>query len=396
MLTLNMALAKMEENAKPRILLLVTQADWGGVQSFLVNFAASLSSDGFEVTLAAGGDGKLWRAAQDAGLRTVRLKHMRREINPIQDYLAYREIKKLIDTFRPQAIHLNSSKMGVIGSLAARASTAKPRVVYRIGGWSFLEPLPRWKSWIYREAEKISARYKDVIITVHPGDEELAHRLGFLPRGKIITVPNGLSDKFTQHLFTRDEARRRLGIPSDAYVFGTIANAYATKNLLAYLDALKPIHDEFPGCRFVIIGDGPEFGKLKIKRETLKLERVILTGQREDANELYRAFDSFVLPSVKEGMPWTLLEAMSSGIPIIATDVGANRWMTKQDDGPSAAIIVGPEKTEDITDAMRHILDDVNESAELAHAGPLIVEKYFRWANTYAGNRDALMGKTDV
>lgn len=392
MLTLNMALAKTQENANPRILLLVTQSAWGGVQSFLVNFAKSLAADGFEVMLAAGGDGALWKAAEEAGIQTFRLKHMRRDINPIQDVLAYSEIKTLIDTFEPHAIHLNSSKMGVIGSLAARKSNTKPRVVYRIGGWSFLEPIPTWKRWLYRTAEKLSAKYKDVIITVHPGDAELAERIGIRPREKITTVANGLSEGFARALHARDAARRLLGLPTDAYVFGTVANAYATKNLPTYLDAIKPMHDAHPECRFVIIGDGPEFEQLKEKRKTLKLDRLDLTGHRDDANTLYRAFDAFVLPSVKEGMPWTVLEAMASGIPIIATDVGANRWMTNPQTGSPASIIIAPGDAQAISAAMQLILNDKNKSAEMAHAGPLIVEKYFRWASTYRGNRDALLG----
>ncbi|MDQ7815055.1 MAG: glycosyltransferase family 4 protein [Patescibacteria group bacterium] len=393
MLTLNMAHAKMEENANRRILLLVTQADWGGVQSFLVNFAKSLALDGYEVMLAAGGDGELWKAAEKAGIRTLRLKHMRREINPIQDILAYSEIKTLIDTFKPRAIHLNSSKMGVIGSWAAQKSKTKPRVVYRIGGWSFLEPIPTWKRWLYRTAEKFSAKYKDVIITVHPGDAELAGHIGIRPRENMTTVANGLSENFTCALLARDVARRLLGLPTDAYVFGTVANAYATKNLLTYLDAIKPMHDDHPECRFVIIGDGPELEHLKEKRKALGLDRLNLTGHRDDANTLYRAFDAFVLPSVKEGMPWTLLEAMASGIPIIATDVGANRWMTGPQNEAPAAIITPPGETKDLTTTMELIFGDKNKSAELAHAGPLMVEKYFRWDSTYRGNRDALLGR---
>ena len=99
---------------------------------------------------------------------------MRREISPLEDWNAVGEIKRLICEFKPDAIHLNSSKMGVLGALAARGVHA--RVVYRIGGWAFLEPIPEWKRWIYRAAEQQTAKDKDVIITVHPGDEALAKR----------------------------------------------------------------------------------------------------------------------------------------------------------------------------------------------------------------------------
>ncbi|MEK7116361.1 MAG: glycosyltransferase, partial [Patescibacteria group bacterium] len=257
-------LATIMPSAK-RILLLVTQADWGGVQSFLIHFATELKKEGHEVLLAAGGEGELWAEAERQGIHTHRLTHVRRDINLIEDWRAIRELTRLYRSFRPDAIHLNSSKMGVLGSLAAtsdkrQATNSHPRVVYRIGGWSFLEPMASWKQWIYRTAETVSAKYKDVIITVHPGDEMLAKKLGIVPRERIVTVPNGLDvAAFVSRLKTRMDARRALGIPERAFVIGTIANAYPTKALLPYLNVLKRMCDEDRGVVAVIIGNGPEF-----------------------------------------------------------------------------------------------------------------------------------------
>ncbi|MFA5185805.1 MAG: glycosyltransferase family 4 protein [Patescibacteria group bacterium] len=374
------------------ILLLVTQADWGGVQGFLVKFAARLRQEGTEVLLAAGGEGELWKRAADLGIKTHKLSALVRDMNPYRDWRAYREIKDLIDDFRPDAVHLNSSKMGVLGSLAASRSKTKPRVVYRIGGWAFLEPIAGWKKWIYRTAEKLTAPLKDVIITVHPGDEVAADRLGIKPRGRITTVANGLDlDDFTGRLLPRGQARELLGLPDDAFVFGTVANAYATKGLLPYLDVLKTILDADPKSYAIILGDGPEFKDLKSKCDRLGLKRLILTGQRSDANRLYRAFDTFVLPSVKEGMPWTVLEAMAAEVPIVATDVGACRWMTDADADRPAGIIVPPQEPEKLRHAMETMATD-DGRRHFGEAGRRIIQDRFTWGKTYHGNREALSG----
>ncbi len=380
-----------------RILLLVTQADWGGVQSFLIHFATELKKEGHEVLLAAGGEGELWAEAERQGIHTHRLTHVRRDINLIEDWRAIRELTRLYRSFRPDAIHLNSSKMGVLGSLAAtsdkrQATNSHPRVVYRIGGWSFLEPMASWKQWIYRTAETVSAKYKDVIITVHPGDEMLAKKLGIVPRERIVTVPNGLDvAAFVSRLKTRMDARRALGIPERAFVIGTIANAYPTKALLPYLNVLKRMCDEDRGVVAVIFGNGAELEMVTRTRDTLGLtDRVLVTGYRSDAASFLPAFDLFALPSRKEGMPWTLLEAMAAGLPSVATDVGACRWMLEDESRGNAGVIVPVGDAAALHDAFRQIKNDPERRAHLSSAARRIVTERFSWEETYRGNRDAL------
>lgn len=389
------------QEAKKRILLLVTQADWGGVQSFLIRFASGLMHEGHEVLLAAGGEGELWDAAARHGIPTRRLTHVRREISPVEDWMAIGEIGRLIREFRPDAIHLNSSKMGVLGSIAARRlrptpSSLRPHVAYRIGGWSFLEPMPEWKRWIYRAAERHTAKYKDVIITVHPGDEKLARALEIVPREKIMTVPNGLDvASFVSKLQTRDASRSMLHVSNSSFVFGTVANAYPTKALLPYLDVLKRLCDEDRNVIAVILGDGPEFEALQKKRDVLGLtDRVILTGHRDDAATLYSAFDLFVLQSRKEGMPWTLLEAMAAGIPSVATDVGACRWMLQDDARGMAGLIVPKEDPLALHDALRALKNNPAERERLSRAARRIVSERFSWDATFRGNRDALLSRS--
>lgn len=378
-------------SAKKRILLLVTQADWGGVQSFLVRFASQLQSEGHTVLLAAGGEGELWQEARKYGIPCHQFRHVVREISPLEELRGIKEIARLIADFKPDAIHLNSSKIGVLGSIAARGSNA--RVVYRIGGWSFLDPQPEWKRWIYRTAEKCTARYKDTIITVHPGDEALARQLHFRPRSDIRTVPNGLDVlAFCSQLGTRTLSRNILGLPEHAFVFGTVANAYATKGLLDYLDVAKKILEADHGTMCVILGDGPQFEELKKKRDDLGLtDRILLPGHLNNATRLYSAFDAFVLPSKKEGMPWTLLEAMAASLPCIATDVGACRWVLTQGDHGDAGIIVPPNDNAALVTAMTHIKNDRDQRDRFSRSGHLMSEDRFSWDVTYRGNRDALL-----
>lgn len=380
-------------NAK-RILFVVTQAHWGGVQSFLVRFAAELQKQGHTVLLAAAGDGALWDKAEQAGVPTHRLTKLHRDIQPIQDLAAIQELQTLYHRFAPDAIHLNSSKIGILGSLAAasyRLQNPDVRIVYRIGGWSFLEPVSAAKKWLYLKAEQWTARYKDHILTVHPGDEELAKSLHIQPRIGIMTAPNGLElDSFQRHLLDRDAARSHLGLPSESVVFGLVSNAYVTKGLIPFVQGIDSFLLAHPEAYVCILGDGPQFSELQAAQHASPAkDRIRLMGQMSDATRLYRAFDIFVLPSKKEGMPWALLEAMASGLPCIATDVGACSWMLRGGEAP-AGLIISKDQIPQIYAAMELLLRQPQLRTTFGEEAQKQIRSRFSWERTVDVNRAAL------
>ncbi len=314
--------------AKRRIVLAVTIAEHGGVQAFLLRFAKYLQTEGHAVTVLAGEGSWLFEMCAEAGIATRRLTHMRRALHPWHDVCAFFELIRVFAELKPDAIHLNSSKMGVIGSLAGRWSHVT-RIVYRIGGWTFLEPLSPLTCWLYRTAERVSASWKDVIICVHPGDEAIAQSLHITPHDSLLTIPNGIDlGRLEASLVSQQEARRVLALETDSFVFGTIANLFPAKDLPRYLETCAIVHKEHPEAQFMIVGEGMERAMIEKKRRELGLESAVhLPGAITNASSLLRGFDAFVLPSAKEGMSWALLEAMAAGLPCLATDVGANAWL---------------------------------------------------------------------
>ncbi len=366
-------------------LFCITSQDWGGAQAVVFALAQEYQKKNLPVAVVAGGTGELGKRCEQAGIRFIKLTHMDRGINPIQNTLALLELIRVFKKEKPSAVHLNSTMMGAVGSLAAKIASV-PRIVYCIGGWVFNEPLPAWKKQLYIWIEKRSARWKDVIICVHPKDKELAEKLNIKSRDQIIVIPNGIdTDTFEQKLLSRSDARERLGLSQDAFVIGTIANAYPPKNLLWYLDTIAK-DNRLQKLVFIILGDGPEFSMLKKKKQNLQLNNVILAGRIEDAPRLYRAFDIFVLPSVKEGMPITLLEAMTARIPIIATDVGGNRWMTE----PNSSSIIPPNDADKLTQAILELKNDPKKRNHLAENGYQNVRSRFQWTETAKRTMDIL------
>ncbi|MFH2232300.1 MAG: glycosyltransferase family 4 protein [Patescibacteria group bacterium] len=378
--------------AKRRILFLITTSDWGGAQNFVFNMAREAKKQGFDVMVAAGESGELGARCEQIGINYRKVKTIKRKLTPFHDLAALYEIRSLIREFRPHIVHLNSSKMGVLGALAANLEKV-PRIIYRIGGWAFLEDLGKIKHWIYLWSEKWSAPKKDIIVTVHPGDEELAKKYNFRPRDRIITIPNGIDlAQFDSELLTRDVARQKLDLGVNDLVIGTIANYYPAKNIPWYLECISEIENQkseigqgsripnteyrIPNVRFVIIGDGPDNNLVRNKYEELNLDnRVILTGRRADARSLLKAFDIFVLPSSKEGMPWTLLEAMAASLPCIATDVGACRWMLE----PDAGIVIQSKDKAALLHAINDLISNKEKQELLGETARHAVETRFRW-----------------
>ncbi len=365
--------------AKRRILFLITTADWGGAQHFVFSLASAAKQAGHTVMIAAGGKGELQESCLQNNLRFEELLTVRRELSPFHDLAALHEIRQLIKHFKPDVVHLNSSKISVIGAIAASLEHI-PRVIYRIGGWAFLEDISTFKRAIYLWSEKLTASKKDIIVTLHPGDEAQARQHHIVPRQQLVTIPNGINlARFDTDLLPRNEARARLNLAQHAYVIGTVANFYPPKNLARYLETMKPLLEEKPDMRVVIIGDGPERQHIEATRTRLGLEAsVILAGRRQDASALLSAFDLFVLPSSKEGMPWSLLEAMAARLPCIATDVGACRWMLE----PDAGRIVPANDPSAMQSTIKDLIMHDQERKRLGIAARLAVETRFRWETT--------------
>lgn len=376
------------DSAKKHVVLAITLGEPGGAQGFVLGFAKWLNANGYQVTVVAGNGRWLYEKCVEAHIAIRRVPHLGRAIHPWNDLRAFFALKKILRELKPDTLHLNSAKMGVLGSLAASALGIRP-VVYRIGGWTFLEPLSPLIKRLYLFAEQRTARYKDTIICVHPEDEALAKEKNITPRKNLVTIPNGIDlDAFDRALLPRDTARTALHLSDTDIVFGTIAHLYPAKDLPRYIEACAAVAKVLPQAKFVILGDGPERISIERTRSRLGLvDRVLLAGATENASRLLRAFDAFVLPSAKEGMSWALLEAMACGIPCLATDVGANRWLLGED----AGWIVPPHDPRALADAMLRAIHHTDEAQTRSLHARTIVKQRFPLKKTYEDNAHTLI-----
>ena len=325
-----------KNNDTKRLLIIITQSEFGGAQRFIFNLINKLKNNpNYEIKICVGADGggEFTKAVQEIGVSITTLPMLKRNLSFLDDVVAYFRIRKEIKSFNPDALFLNSSKAGFLGafSFVFPFRICRAKVIYRIGGWAFNDPWPEWKKRMWVILEKISARWKDIIIVNGKRDKEQAELLGIRPRDKIAVVHNGL-DVYKVNSLTRDEARLRIfeklsrqsgKVFQAEIIIGAVANFYPAKALENLILAAVPFRDD-NSVIFVIIGEGGERPKLEalIKDQGLE-KKVLLLGQITPGSRFMTAFDMYIQSSVKEGFSWSLLEAMASKVPVIATDVGA-------------------------------------------------------------------------
>jgi len=302
----------------------VTQSEFGGAQRFIYIFITSLNEYNTVVGTGPEGDDKkgLLSVLEEKGISVRRLKYLRRSINPLFDFLGMLEIFHLIRKEKPDILFLNSTKAGAIGGLAGRLARVK-RIIYRIGGWTFNDPWPNWKKKLYILIEKYTAKFKDYIVNNASSDKKQAIELGIKPKKELTLIHNGVDvSRLEKEFLIREEARKELNLNQSDFVVGAIANFYPPKGLKYLIEAASLLSGK--DIKFIIIGDGEERTLLEriIEEKNLK-NNFILKGVIPEAYRYLKAFDIFVLPSVKEGFPWAILEAMSAKVPVIATRVGA-------------------------------------------------------------------------
>ena len=339
----------LQMSEKIKVLFVITQSEMGGAQRFLSIIIPNLDKDKYEATLAAGLEGK-WEAFKDLDVPKIKLKYALRKVNPIKDMFTVFELWKVIRKQKPDVLFLNSSKTTVWGPLAALISNPRPKIIYRIGGWSFNDPRSEISKnfWIF--LEKMFAPLKDIIIVNNQHDFDQAKELGIKPREDVKLVHNGINADELKFL-DKDAARDELNLPKGDYIIGTIANFYKPKGLPYLIEAMGDIENK----KLAIIGDGQRRKNLEnlIKENNLQ-EKVILLGRKENASQYLRAFNVFVLPSVKEGFPWSVLEAMAAKVPVITTRVGAiPEIITHKESG----IIIEPKEPRQIVAAINEIVN---------------------------------------
>lgn len=311
---------------KINLLYVITKLELGGAQRQLLNLIGSLDKEKYEVFLFTANDGLLVaEAGSIKGLTLKRSRFLERPINIFKDILAFVEIYNFIRKNKIQIVHTHSSKAGILGRLAAKAAKAA-LIIHTVHGWSFHDYQPGVINYLYLSLERFCATFTNRIIVVSDFDKDKGLRSLVGRPKQYAIIRYGINSNEFKVQDKRIAARRLLGLNETALVVGTIACFKPQKSPLDFIKIANGIKKHIPNAEFIMVGDGLLRKKACALIRKLDLDRqIILTGWRNDIPLILSALDIFVLVSSWEGLPIAVLEAMSAGVAVVATDTGGIR-----------------------------------------------------------------------
>jgi glycosyltransferase involved in cell wall biosynthesis len=280
-----------------------------------------------------------------------------RRLTPLHDLSTYRLLKKLIAEGGYDLVHTHNPKDGIMGRVAAW-KLGVPAVVHTCNGFYFSPHSPALKRRLVLAAERFAARRCHLVIFVNSEDLLLAAKKKVVGPGKAKLVYNGVDlDRF--HAAEEPLLRKELSIPQEAIVLGYVGEIRREKNLDVLVKAAASLSYSHPDIFLVLVGDSSMEPGEPRRPERLAAQynlegRIAFTGYRSDPERFYRIFDVYVLPTSREGFGVTLIEAMATGVPVVACDVRGPREIVS--DGLDG-ILVKDRDPGELADAIAFLLE---------------------------------------
>ncbi len=306
----------------------VLEATVGGTRRHLISILAGIDRDHFDLEVAAPGvrQGNVTDDSFQSDVRDLaipfHLVNLRRDIHPWVDLRASVSLYRLLRQGSYDVVHLHSSKAGFVGRFAARGAGIP--TVYTPNGFYFLQAdQSSLKRRLFLELEKIAGHATDCLIAVSQSECESAIETKLINPNKIRVIPNAIQQEvFQPDPLLSHRMRTELGISASQFVIGVVSRYIPQKDPLTIVETAKNVVQRDPNVLFVWCGEGEMRAQTEQRTRDLGIyDRFLFLGFRKDVKAVMQTFDLYLLTSIFEGLPYTLLETMSMGIPIVATSV---------------------------------------------------------------------------
>jgi glycosyltransferase involved in cell wall biosynthesis len=358
-----------------RILRVIARLNMGGPALHVAYLTEGLERRGYDTTLVSGslarGEDSMAFVADARGVEVVRIDELGREISPLRDLMATIRLARLIRKERPQILHTHTAKAGTVGRVAARLAGSRrpPIVVHTFHGHVLRGYFGPVRTLFFRWLERWLASGTTVLVAVSPQVRDDLVALGIAPRERFVVIRLGieLDERVAPERNGRDESRRYLGIPGDRFAVGWIGRMTAVKRTDDVLVAFKRLRDSGVDAVLCMVGDGPDRAGLEQRAHELGVARdTVFVGYQEDVAPFYAAFDALVLPSVNEGTPVSVIEALAAERPVVVTRVGGVPDIVR--DGEDG-FLVEAGATDDLADRLAQLARDPALRARMGKQG---------------------------
>lgn len=364
-----------------KILRIINRFNLGG-PTYNVSYLSKYMGHEFETMLVGGehepGEDSSGFIAENLGLKPVYIEEMRRDLGIVNDFKAYRKLRKLIREYKPDIVHTHASKAGALGRLAASHEKV-PVIVHTFHGHVFHSYFSPFKTKIFLAIERFLASKSNRLIAISKLQQsELVHEFKVADEKKFVTISLGFDlSRFYQK---RDEKRKvfrnTYGLKDDEVALVIVGRLAPVKNHFLFLDILSEIlKNTSQKVKAFIVGDGEMRSEIENYAKDKKIQFVDKSNVHENASLIFTSWitevdevlagcDLVFLTSHNEGTPVSLIEAQAASKPVISTKVGGIADIV----APGAGILFEPEKWKS---TMPSILDLVNNTDARNIAGTI-------------------------
>ena len=311
---------------KTKILYFITRMDQGGAQASVLATLKNLNKQQFEAFLATGPGGRLESRVKGNESHTFFISALRHPVQAkyvLHDLVALVQMGLVLRRVKPDIVHTNAPKAGVLGRMAARIFWRKAKVVHTFHGLGFAKEHGEKQFKFFVRVEKFCARLTDVLVFVSRKNALEAKQLGIVKNVRTELIRAGINFSPILPLkFDPVAKKASLKIPANAKVVLALANFKPLKNPIHFVLAAYKVLSQMKNVYFIFTGEGPLKQTAENLAKNLSIEKqVLFPGWRNDPLELLAISDVFASVSLREGLPMSLLEAMAMCVPAVCYNV---------------------------------------------------------------------------
>lgn len=312
--------------------------------------------------------------AMEMGVKVIPVPSLVRRIDPAWDLCAFFSILRLLVREKPTIVHTHTYKAGILGCWAAKMAGVSI-IVHTPHGHVFYGHFRPLVTKLFIMIEKFTASIIDCMVALTEGERNDYIAFSVSKPDKMVTVHSGVDiDLYTTTRVNIQEKKRSLGLHPEGLIVGAIGWLLPIKGPMHLLKAMKGVWESNPETQLVFVGKGDL--EEKLKTETLRMgvsDKVIFLGWRYDIPEIMQVLDILVLPSLNEGMGRVLVEAMASGRPVVASNVGGIPDLVRHGQN---GFLVGPGDVNGLSLAIKKLLVDNKMRDEMGRRGRAMAHNF--------------------
>jgi glycosyltransferase involved in cell wall biosynthesis len=353
-----------------RILEVINDATIGGGQQHVLSLVEGLDKTIFDVSVACRENGPLVDDLRSRGIVVYPIDMRKGVIHP-----PLFQLSRLLRRNQIEIMHAHGGVAGFWGRLSA-AWAGTPTRVYTLHGIHFLHYSNPVKRALFVALERFLARSTDRIICVAESDCRAGLKRKLFSTDQSVVIRNGINLGPPEDSGDVRQRRAVLGFPADAPIIGTVGRLHRQKGQWILIEATREIMRVIPNVNVLLVGNGPLRKQLEKQSKSLGLDSAVhFVGARSDAIDIIPIFDVFVLPSLWEGLPYSLLEALALGRPVVASAVdGIPEVVVHGESG----LLVSPGDSRELAEAVIKLLTDKAYADTLGRKGREVVLEGYR------------------